>query len=202
MANVVPGAGDGVRPAMDSYRPHGYGMSNALRRARRPYLMRNTLVGTAISVFAVSVYLYSIRAVKQEDFSDIDILAPALGERAAIKSIEDEQKEKEDLKALGAAAVSKVMAGGGVNVTSRDSPVVNDERGGILPPAVSSTPDSVAPVTAATTPSDASSRGFGSKILPLALHPTQGTVVWDAPSVDKVGTVWDRRPVPGEKRQV
>ncbi|KZT60151.1 hypothetical protein CALCODRAFT_480875 [Calocera cornea HHB12733] len=200
--NVVPGAGDGVRPAMDSYRPKGYGMSAALRRARAPFRTRNALVGAVIATFAVSVYLYSIRAVKQEDFSDIDILAPSVEERAALKSIEDEQKEKKTLKEVGSAAVTKALAGGGVKATTRDSPVVNDQRSGILHP---STPDSAAPAiaqTAATPMNEGSSRGFGSRILPLALHPAQGTVVWDAPSVDKVGTLWDRRTVPGEKRKV
>jgi len=167
-------------------------MSAALQRARRPFRVRNTLVGLGVAAFAAGAYTYSISAVKQEDFSDIDILAPAVADRAAIKSIEDEQKEKQELKALGAAAVSKAMASG-------------DQRSGILQPAASSTPDFVAPsvLDAATNPSSKTVRGFLSDIVPSAArHPTEGTLVWGAPNVDKVGTMWDRRTLPGDKRQV
>lgn len=42
--------------------------SESLKRARKPYQMRNTLTGLAIVAFIGSVYLYSISAVKQDDF--------------------------------------------------------------------------------------------------------------------------------------
>ncbi|KAJ1642045.1 hypothetical protein IWQ61_010676 [Dispira simplex] len=44
-----------------------------LRRARRPYVFRNTLTGLGIVGFALGVYTYSMLAVKQEDFDDLDI---------------------------------------------------------------------------------------------------------------------------------
>ncbi|KAJ1656840.1 hypothetical protein IWQ61_003654 [Dispira simplex] len=44
-----------------------------LRRARRPYVFRNTLTGLGIVGFALGVYMYSMLAVKQEDFDDLDI---------------------------------------------------------------------------------------------------------------------------------
>ncbi|KAG8724657.1 hypothetical protein FRC09_015801 [Ceratobasidium sp. 395] len=62
-----------------SYRPHGYGISPALRRARQPYVVRNAITGTLIASFAVGVWAYSISAVKQDNFDDIDAEATAAG---------------------------------------------------------------------------------------------------------------------------
>lgn len=42
--------------------------SQSLKRARLPYQLRNVLTGGAIVAFIVSVYFYSISAVKQDDF--------------------------------------------------------------------------------------------------------------------------------------
>lgn len=46
-----------------SYHPGGYGVSEGLKRARRPYLVRNIATGSVIAAFATSVYLYSINKV-------------------------------------------------------------------------------------------------------------------------------------------
>ncbi|KAF8743072.1 hypothetical protein RHS02_03184, partial [Rhizoctonia solani] len=62
-----------------SYRPQGYGMSPALKRARQPFAVRNALTGSAIAAFAVGVWAYSISAVKQDNFDDIDAEANAAG---------------------------------------------------------------------------------------------------------------------------
>ncbi|KAF8313397.1 hypothetical protein DL93DRAFT_2058949 [Clavulina sp. PMI_390] len=58
-----------------SYRPKGYGVSPALRRAREPYRIRNGVTGGLLVAFAVSVWAYSISAVKQDNFDDVDALA-------------------------------------------------------------------------------------------------------------------------------
>jgi len=55
-----------------SYRPNGYGISPALERARQPFRLRNAVTGGLLLAFAVSVWAYSISAVKQEDFDDVD----------------------------------------------------------------------------------------------------------------------------------
>ncbi|KEP53051.1 coiled-coil protein [Rhizoctonia solani 123E] len=65
--------------ASASYRPNGYGMSPALKKARRPFVIRNAITGTAIAAFAVGVWAYSISAVKQDNFDDIDAEANAAG---------------------------------------------------------------------------------------------------------------------------
>lgn len=39
-----------------------------MQRARKPFLIPNIIVGSIVCVFAASVYAYSIKAVKQDDF--------------------------------------------------------------------------------------------------------------------------------------
>lgn len=85
-----------------SYRPNGYvsslpeggfplstqvfcmqGTSPALERARQPFRVRNAITGGLLFGFAVSVWAYSISAVKQEDFDDVDAEALNLDRRRA-----------------------------------------------------------------------------------------------------------------------
>jgi hypothetical protein len=44
------------------------GFSPSLQRARKPFLVPNIIVGSLVCLFAGSVYVYSISAVKQDDF--------------------------------------------------------------------------------------------------------------------------------------
>ncbi|KAG9317706.1 yeats family-domain-containing protein [Chiua virens] len=55
-----------------SYRPRSYVMSPGLLRAREPFRFQNALTGLVLAGFATAVWAYSIRAVKQDDFSDVD----------------------------------------------------------------------------------------------------------------------------------
>lgn len=54
-----------------SYYTRDYLASPALLRARRPYLLRNTLTGFGIFTFVIGVYAYTIKAVAQDEFSDV-----------------------------------------------------------------------------------------------------------------------------------
>lgn len=84
-----------------SYHPKGYGVSQGLARARRPFRTRNAITGSLIALFAFSVYSYSISAVKQDDFSDLP--APDRAAASSVRTIEDDKREqarqKEELKA-------------------------------------------------------------------------------------------------------
>jgi Coiled-coil domain-containing protein 56 len=62
-------------------------MSQGLMRAREPYRVKNMITGLAISSFAVGVWFYSIRAVKQDNFDDVDEEARAMA-RAGVKDVE------------------------------------------------------------------------------------------------------------------
>jgi cytochrome c oxidase assembly factor 3 len=53
-------------------------MSPGLRRARAPFRLRNAITGIALGAFAVGIWSYSISAVKQDAFDDIDDEARAL----------------------------------------------------------------------------------------------------------------------------
>ncbi|KAK3072793.1 hypothetical protein LTR53_006165 [Teratosphaeriaceae sp. CCFEE 6253] len=45
----------------------------ALYRARQPYLVKNAVTGLFIMGFVAGVYTFTIRAIGQDDFSDIPI---------------------------------------------------------------------------------------------------------------------------------
>ncbi|KAF9435413.1 hypothetical protein BGZ76_006341 [Entomortierella beljakovae] len=62
-----------IFPKPTSYYEQGFKRSQALERATAPFRVRNALTGAGIVVFCVSVYTYSIMAVKQDDFSDIQL---------------------------------------------------------------------------------------------------------------------------------
>ncbi|KAJ4290635.1 hypothetical protein N0V88_006382 [Collariella sp. IMI 366227] len=47
--------------------------SPALIRARRPYLVKNAIVGLGISAFAIGIYAYTIHAIGQDEFEDVKV---------------------------------------------------------------------------------------------------------------------------------
>lgn len=85
-----------ILPGTGSYHnPRGFGVSEALKRARSPHRLGNVAIGVTLTAFIVSVCTsslflsiirhdradvvdsYSISAVKQDDFSDV-VLSPTL----------------------------------------------------------------------------------------------------------------------------
>ncbi|KAF3016264.1 hypothetical protein E8E14_012864 [Neopestalotiopsis sp. 37M] len=74
--------------------PSGYGNSSyynknahspALIRARRPYLLKNALVGSGIAAFAIGVSdVYTIKAIGQDEFTDVKV--PDVPQQPANKS--------------------------------------------------------------------------------------------------------------------
>ncbi|MCJ1408977.1 hypothetical protein MMC19_003054 [Ptychographa xylographoides] len=56
-----------------SYYDKNYRQTAALIRARQPYLIKNIITGTAIFGFAIGVYAFTINAVAQDDFSDVQV---------------------------------------------------------------------------------------------------------------------------------
>ena len=47
-------------------------MSPGLKRAREPYRVKNAIMGLTLGVFSVAIWAYSINAVKQDVFDDLD----------------------------------------------------------------------------------------------------------------------------------
>ncbi|GAA5843919.1 hypothetical protein JCM3766R1_006103 [Sporobolomyces carnicolor] len=105
-----------TREAKQSYHPKGYGVSEGLKRARAPFRTRNAIVGLGLSGFMFSVYLYSIRAVAQDDFADLQ--PPTEEQRRNTVSIEEERRNREALKGqqLDIAAPSSTPAPLAANV--------------------------------------------------------------------------------------
>ncbi|KAG9218714.1 hypothetical protein PLEOSDRAFT_1038450 [Pleurotus ostreatus PC15] len=60
------------KAASQSYRPKSNLMSPGLKRAREPFKYRNAFTGLVLGGFVVGVWAYSISAVKQDVFDDID----------------------------------------------------------------------------------------------------------------------------------
>ena len=63
-------------------------MSTGMMRAREPYRVKNMLTGLAVGSFVVGVWLYSMSAVKQDNFDDVDEEARAMA-RAGMRVVED-----------------------------------------------------------------------------------------------------------------
>lgn len=61
-----------TRAAQATYHPGGYGVSQGMRRARQRYNVSNFFMVTALFGVIGGIYAYSILAVEQEDFSDLE----------------------------------------------------------------------------------------------------------------------------------
>ncbi|KAI0092141.1 hypothetical protein BDY19DRAFT_903874 [Irpex rosettiformis] len=155
----------------ESYRPHGSQMSPGLKRARQPFFLRNFLTGVVLASFTVGVWAYSIGAVKQEDFSDIDEEAKALRQSTGQAS--------EGVKEAEKGVAEAVSQSGGVGLSSQSTPLPVVDGG-----AGEST-------TTGTVP-----RGVVASLLweryPQLFDPKTKTLVWGAPPVDKIGRVGDK----------
>jgi len=47
--------------------------SPALIRARRPYLIKNAILGASISAFTIAIYAYTLSVVGQDEFEDVKV---------------------------------------------------------------------------------------------------------------------------------
>ncbi|KPV75748.1 uncharacterized protein RHOBADRAFT_66272 [Rhodotorula graminis WP1] len=164
------------REARQTYHPGGYGVSEGLKRARRPFRTRNFVTGSLIFGFAASVYFYSIRAVAQDDFSDLD--QPLSDDkRRSLTSIEEQQRERDELR-LAAKGGPLVPAPGSVAAAAGSSPV-----------------DGLA-AAPASAPSSSSSSGVLSLVSgAFAGKGADSKLVWGAPPVDRVGRIGADGPV-------
>uniref|UniRef100_A0A0W0FRD3 Cytochrome c oxidase assembly factor 3 n=1 Tax=Moniliophthora roreri TaxID=221103 RepID=A0A0W0FRD3_MONRR len=165
-------------------------MSPGLRRARQPFLVKNAITGILLGAFAVGVYVYSIRAVKQDDFDDIDEEArrriqEQMKERvkaqATVLSVEE---EKTVMESAAGAVVERVRGNAGAAPISDSSSsvlgaddlaqsIVNEILQGTSTPRIRGIlVDSII------------DRRF-----PGLLDPNGKTLVWGAPSVDNIGSM-------------
>ncbi|WVQ94197.1 hypothetical protein IAU59_001275 [Kwoniella sp. CBS 9459] len=180
-----------------SYHPKGYGMSPSLTRARKPFILTNVLIGGTLFAFAVGVYVYSISAVKQDDFSDVEDLLPPLEERKKLQSIEDEQRATSSLQSIASA----LPFSGGSSAPSRPAttPLPHATSSAASPSKAIPQPDlsgQVLPLAELT--STSKSGGFlGTKRLSELewirkrglVDPKGNVLVWGAPDVERIGRI-------------
>lgn len=168
----------------------GFHPSEGLKRARKPFRLRNALTGMAILSFVAGVYGYSISAVKQDDFSDIPIAAPSNYD----KSIEEEMAERKKLnmgnRGVGAMfGIGSSPQGEGVKVkaTPLESP---SQTTPISTPTTTIAPSAKAPGMAAA---DAllQERPVQVDGSPMGARPRSRWIV-GAPDVDMVGKLGER----------
>ncbi|EGO02215.1 hypothetical protein SERLA73DRAFT_178043, partial [Serpula lacrymans var. lacrymans S7.3] len=149
------------RKAVDaSYRPRSYVMSPGLKRAREPFRLRNALTGLVLAGFGVGVWAYSISAVKQDDFDDVDQEARALqrvGTTVTTTTISGEQ----DGKTVANVTTATELTPFPVEPVPAKLPEIR-MASGVLAPLLDRT-------------------------FPRLLDPARKTLVWGAPPVDKMG---------------
>ena len=140
-------------------------MSPGLLRARAPFKVRNAITGVTVAALVVGVWAYSIAAVKQDSFADVDeearILA-ASGPTQNIRSIEDEEKAK-------VAITTSTLVSAGASPVQPQPPPINTP--GLAPRGV------LVPLF--------------ERHYPRLLDPTSKTLIWGAPPVDKFGRLRD-----------
>ncbi|KAH9482294.1 hypothetical protein JR316_0004392 [Psilocybe cubensis] len=184
------------KEAMKSYRPKAGTMSPGLKRAREPYRVKNAILGLFLAAFSVGVWAYSISAVKQDVFDDIDEEADALGATGtgtglgvAVLAKATEGKHAGAGAGAGAGTSTSVdaNANASVNVTGTASPTFAASH------ATSPLPNPAAS-TVLSEVSKSKSKGLLTHLdsrLPWLLDPQSKTLVWGAPPVDNVGKmVW------------
>jgi len=156
---------------MATYRPQGYGVSPALKRARDPFRTKNAITGTLLVVFVVSVWAYSISAVKQDNFDDIDNVATDKRQRVQTAPV----------------AAPKLVSPENATAAQRSL----DEH-------LTSVKGSAAPFKALT-PWLMQFRPSVLDRLAFARHSDGTLFVWGAPAIDNVGSIGDRKFVPWEE---
>ncbi|WWC90154.1 uncharacterized protein L201_005087 [Kwoniella dendrophila CBS 6074] len=188
------------RAADKSYHPKGYGMSPSLQRARKPFILTNVLIGGTLLAFAVGVYVYSISAVKQDDFSDVEDLLPPLEERRKLTSIEDEQRASKSLQSIASALPLSSPPSSSSSSSSRSTqttPLPNTTSTGSSLSHSLPQPDlSGSTLPLLETKSETTGRWGIRRISELdwvkkrgLVDPKGNLLVWGAPDVERIGTI-------------
>lgn len=158
-------------------------MSPGLLRAREPFRMRNALTGISLGLFAFGVYTYSISAVKQDKFDDIDDEARALARTGtpsgtAALPVANSSSASATTPETSSATLSEVEEQK-IMQSAFDAVTRNNEQredGGVVVPASS-----------ASSPRPIGVLQKLDKRFPNLLDPKNKTLVWGAPPIDDIG---------------
>ena len=142
-------------------------MSRGLLRARAPFRAQNAITGLVLAGFTTAVWAYSIRAVKQDDFSDVDDEAREMmrGRQTQAESASGSPNSSldVDVDVLGlgtGGSHSESTRTIGVDISPQSSP----RPRGVFAPILDRT-------------------------FPRLLDPASKTLVWGAPPLDDLGRV-------------
>ena len=147
-------------------------MSPGLQRAREPYRVKNAILGLALGAFAVGVWAYSIRAVKQDVFDDVDeeVAALSAGSKSApVTTIVKSNVDGEQVSSSSTSTVPTVSASALAKAEGIGAEISRYSVRGILPRLERHLP------------------GWFK-----LLDPERKTLVWGAAPVDKMGKLGDK----------
>lgn len=171
-------------------------MSEGLRRAREPYRIRNALVGLGLGAFAVGVWAYSISAVKQDVFDDVDEEARSLGAGQSTAAASGSATRQALTTTVGSTTAPAGPSAGAVAEAAANL---------VLPGTVPLPPVTTPPVTTPP-PTDGAPKGVLAKVLEKrwpnskAIDPVTKTFLWGAPSVDELGKVSGKSGFPLDRK--
>jgi cytochrome c oxidase assembly factor 3, fungi type len=144
-------------------------MSPGLLRARAPFRARNAVSGLILGAFAFGVYYYSLYAVKQEQFDDID---------QQVRQQRNTQLQQP--RVLTEPEEKQVMNAAAQAVISRSKPAQ---------PSPSLSPSPAPRVDVGGAPARGVILPWVEKHHPDWLDPRTKTLVWGAPPVDNIGVM-------------
>lgn len=167
-------------------------MSPGLQRAREPFRFRNAFTGLGLGILAFGIYSYSISAVKQDVFDDIDEEAKALArtgtssgaaalssdDSAAPRSPPSVLSKEEEQRIMESAFTTATGTGGSATASKQEDGVATNS-------------------TAVSSEQQRPARGVLQKLdkrFPWLLDPQNKTLVWGAPPIDDIGKISSRRP--------
>jgi len=140
------------------------GMSPGLIRARKIFLLPNALTGVGLGLFTVAVWAYSINAVKQENFDDID----------------------EEVRQLNASNVQPKTRSPVLVEVDRELTATSQPSGPMRAASLQHEREELR--------KQVEHRGFLPSLLaPRLLDPNSRTLVWGAPPIDSLGRMGDSK---------
>ena len=155
-------------------------MSPGLLRARRQFRTKNAFAGVVLLAFVVGVFSYSLAAVKQDVFDELDeevTERAVLDAKRAALTVED---EKRAMAAAAAFATGSTIRGPKLSDRVRNAAAAASEL------AQEPRQQDGAPQR----------RGVLATLLderfPWLLDPTRKTLVWGAPPVDRIGSLGEK----------
>ncbi|EJD01347.1 uncharacterized protein FOMMEDRAFT_169486 [Fomitiporia mediterranea MF3/22] len=174
------------------------GLSPGLQRARAPFRTRNAITGLTIGAFVVGVWAYSISAVKQDTFEDLDEEAKEL----LAARMKDERIRNSTGSGTTATGMGTVAQGSGSSLAAPSSPSSTSSSTSVTASVKGDVEKLTSPSSPSTTvpAGDKSPRGVLAAHLhrhfPQVLDPASRSLVWGAPPVDRIGRLGDKNDRP------